>query len=150
MKQTATARRVGIDPQISARPFRLEDCADDIVDVADALGVQRLIAVGYSMGGPVALLARRRHHDRVAGLVLCTSATRFTTLRPGRAAIGGLLASSTRSAPAALRQHPSRQAVTLVGREFAMSSAIVKAAMASASSMPVRGVASSPVPRQAS
>jgi 3-oxoadipate enol-lactonase len=59
-------------------PFRLEDCADDLVRLADALGIERFIAAGYSMGGPVALLARRRHPDRVSGLVLCATAARFT------------------------------------------------------------------------
>ena len=34
--------------------FTLGDCADDAFAVADALGVDRLIAVGYSMGGPIA------------------------------------------------------------------------------------------------
>ena len=33
--------------------FRLVDCADDAVAVADHLGVESLIAVGYSMGGPI-------------------------------------------------------------------------------------------------
>ena len=58
--------------------FRLEDCADDAVAVAAALGIDRFVAVGYSMGGPVAKLAWRRHPDRVAGLVLCATAYRFT------------------------------------------------------------------------
>ena len=46
-------------------PFRLEDCADDVVRLADVLGIDRVIPVGYSMGGPVALLTRRRHPSRV-------------------------------------------------------------------------------------
>ena len=59
------------------RPFRLEDCADDAVFVADALGIDRFVPVGYSMGGPVAMLAWRRHRHRVAGLVLCATARNF-------------------------------------------------------------------------
>lgn len=58
--------------------FRLEDCADDAAAAADALGIDRFIAVGYSMGGPVAKLTWKRHRGRVAGLVLCATAHRFT------------------------------------------------------------------------
>ncbi|MGI9023480.1 MAG: alpha/beta fold hydrolase, partial [Acidimicrobiales bacterium] len=57
--------------------FRLEDCADDVVAVADALGVDRFVAVGYSLGGAVAQLVWRRHPDRVCGLVLCATSRAF-------------------------------------------------------------------------
>jgi pimeloyl-ACP methyl ester carboxylesterase len=57
--------------------FRLEDCADDVAAVADALGIDRFVAAGYSMGTLVAQLAWRRHPDRVAGLVLAAGATHF-------------------------------------------------------------------------
>ena len=60
--------------------FRLVDCADDAVAIADHLGVESLIAVGYSMGGPIAKLCWSRHRDRVRGLVLCATANHF--LRP--------------------------------------------------------------------
>jgi pimeloyl-ACP methyl ester carboxylesterase len=58
-------------------PFRLADCADDAVAVMDALGVDRAIAVGYSMGGPIAQLMWHRHRDRVDGLVLCATSRDF-------------------------------------------------------------------------
>ena len=54
--------------------FRLEDCADDAAAVAAQLGVERLVVVGYSMGGLVAQLMWRRHPSLVAGLVLCSTA----------------------------------------------------------------------------
>lgn len=54
--------------------FRLEDCADDIAALADALGIGRFVAVGYSMGGMVAQLLWRRHPARLSGLVLCATA----------------------------------------------------------------------------
>jgi 3-oxoadipate enol-lactonase len=63
-------------------PFRLEDCADDAVGVADALGLGRFVPVGYSMGGAVAQLVWQRHRARVSGLVLCaTSAVFLETVR---------------------------------------------------------------------
>lgn len=74
----------------SKKPFRLEDCADDVVAVADALGIDTFIPVGYSMGGPIAQLAWRRHPDRVAGLVLCATAPYFAGRRPERLSMLGL------------------------------------------------------------
>lgn len=65
----------------SREPFRLEDCADDVEALADQLRIERFIAVGYSMGGPIAALTWRRHRDRVEGLVLCATAARFVRSR---------------------------------------------------------------------
>ena len=61
------------------RGIRLEDLADDGAAVLDALGVERAIVVGYSLGGAVAQLLWHRHRDRVAGLVLCSTARHFQT-----------------------------------------------------------------------
>ncbi|MGI8686206.1 MAG: alpha/beta fold hydrolase [Acidimicrobiales bacterium] len=63
----------------SRRPFRLEDCADDAAALAAELGIERLIPVGYSMGGPVAQLLWRRHPDLVAGMVLSATACSFSS-----------------------------------------------------------------------
>jgi pimeloyl-ACP methyl ester carboxylesterase len=57
--------------------FRLADCADDVAALADHLGVDRYVPVGYSMGGPIAQLLWLRHREHVAGLVLCATACRF-------------------------------------------------------------------------
>lgn len=62
---------------LRTRYFRLVDCADDAVALAEALGVDSLIAVGYSMGGPIAKLCWSRHRNRVQGLVLCATARHF-------------------------------------------------------------------------
>lgn len=56
---------------------RLSDCADDVAAVLDVLGVERAVVAGYSLGGAVAQLAWRRHPERVAGLVLCSTARHF-------------------------------------------------------------------------
>ncbi len=57
----------------STRSFRLEHCADDIAAVLDRESAGPVIAVGYSMGGPVAQLLWRRHRQRVSGLVMCAT-----------------------------------------------------------------------------
>jgi len=62
---------------IRTHHFRLADCADDAILLADALGIESVIAVGYSMGGPIAKLAWSRHRGRVRGLVLCATANHF-------------------------------------------------------------------------
>ncbi len=58
-------------------PFTLEACADDAAALIAALGIGPVIAVGYSMGGPVATLLWRRHPELVAGVVLCATAPHF-------------------------------------------------------------------------
>jgi len=76
----------------SMRPFRLEDCADDVAALAEELNIDRLIPVGYSMGGPVAALVWRRHRRLVQGLVLCATARRFSQAGPvERVMAGGML-----------------------------------------------------------
>jgi len=71
---------------LATRRFRLEECADDAVHAAEALGAGRLVAVGYSMGGPIASLAWSRHRERVAGLVLCATSRHFASRPAARAA----------------------------------------------------------------
>src|SRR4051794_35060231 len=91
----------------SRRPFRLGDCADDAAALADTLGIERFIAVGYSMGGPVAELTWKRHRDRVEGLVLCATAARFAPSDPRTQALfGGMygLSLAARLTPPALRR----------------------------------------------
>lgn len=83
------------------RPFRLTDCADDAAAVLDALGIDHAIAVGYSMGGPVAMLLWQRHWQRVSGLVLCATAERLTTsdVAQSRLNLLGLIGMGTRALP---------------------------------------------------
>ncbi len=75
--------------------FRLEDCADDAVAVADALGIDHFIPVGYSMGGPIASLVWKQHADRCRGLVLCATSRRFNDTRSKRAAFSILNGTSS-------------------------------------------------------
>ncbi|GAB4011071.1 alpha/beta fold hydrolase [Nocardioides ultimimeridianus] len=62
---------------IRSAGFSLDDCADDGVAVLDALGIARAVVVGYSMGGASAQVLWHRHPDRVAGLVLCSTAAQW-------------------------------------------------------------------------
>ncbi|MGO8874160.1 MAG: alpha/beta fold hydrolase [Acidimicrobiales bacterium] len=61
----------------SVAPFSLEDCADDAAALLAQLGIERAVVVGYSMGGPVALLLAHRHPEACAGLVLEATALEF-------------------------------------------------------------------------
>jgi 3-oxoadipate enol-lactonase len=63
----------------SRRPFRLEDCSDDVAALTQELGTGPVIAVGYSMGGTIAQLLWQRHPEVVSGLVLCATAARFAS-----------------------------------------------------------------------
>jgi 3-oxoadipate enol-lactonase len=71
-------------------PFGLATCADDVVSLLDVLGVEHAVLLGYSMGGPIALLGARRHPMRVRGLVLCATAACFGRNEVGRALLKGV------------------------------------------------------------
>lgn len=62
---------------IRSRHFSLADCADDVVALADVLGIDQVVPVGYSMGGPIAQLIWHRHRARVSGMVLCATSRDF-------------------------------------------------------------------------
>ena len=62
---------------IRSAHFHLVDCADDVAALADVLGIDEFVPVGYSMGGPIAQLVWRRHHSRVSGMVLCATSRDF-------------------------------------------------------------------------
>lgn len=98
----------------SRTPFRLTDCADDAVALLDELGVENVVAVGYSMGGPIAQLIWRRHPKRVLGLVLCATAASFSTTKQDhvRFAMIGTLAQAAKVIPRALRQLIGSQLLT--------------------------------------
>lgn len=58
----------------SAQPFELEDAADDAAALVRELGIDRVVTVGYSMGGPISMHLAHRHPDLVAGLVVQATA----------------------------------------------------------------------------
>lgn len=89
----------------SRRRFRLEDAADDAVALADVLGIDTFVAAGYSMGGPIAQLAWRRHRTRVSGLVLAATFAKQPTSRHESATLRtiGLIGRVSRLASRKLR-----------------------------------------------
>lgn len=52
------------------REVVIADFADDVIAVADGLGIEEFVLFGHSFGGWVAQEAALRHPDRIAGLVL--------------------------------------------------------------------------------
>lgn len=81
---------VGIDHRGHGRglrpdtDFTLEDCADDAADVVRALGVEKVITVGYSMGGPVSFLVQRRHPELVEAMVFQATSMEWRATRSER------------------------------------------------------------------
>ncbi len=98
----------------SRQRFRMRDCADDAAALLDVVGVDRVVAVGYSMGGAVAQLLWRRHPDRVAGLVLCATSRNFggrPQERMGFAVLAGL-ALGARAVPGPVRRRVAGRLIT--------------------------------------
>lgn len=92
--------------------FDLARCADDAAAVLRALGTGPVIAVGYSMGGPIAMLLRRRHSALVDGMVLAATALEWTGTRRERLRwrLGGAVspAVTALASPRAIRRSARR------------------------------------------
>ncbi|HEX4216677.1 MAG TPA: alpha/beta fold hydrolase, partial [Candidatus Dormibacteraeota bacterium] len=58
-------------------PYSIRDMARDLIDLLDALDIERASLCGLSMGGAVALEAARRRPERVDRLVLACTALRL-------------------------------------------------------------------------
>lgn len=57
-------------------PRTLAEHADDLAALLDALGIQRAVIAGLSMGGYIAFEFVRRHRERLRGLVLLDTSPR--------------------------------------------------------------------------
>jgi pimeloyl-ACP methyl ester carboxylesterase len=80
--QMAARRAMGLSIEA---PYRLEDMAADAVGLLDALGHERAVVVGASMGGMIAQTMAIHYPERVSGLVSIMSHTgerRFLVGRP--------------------------------------------------------------------
>ncbi|ODN69965.1 alpha/beta fold hydrolase [Methylobrevis pamukkalensis] len=58
----------------SRRPFSIALFADDVIAACDALGIDRFVVGGMSMGAAIALDIAARHRDRVTALVIARPA----------------------------------------------------------------------------
>jgi pimeloyl-ACP methyl ester carboxylesterase len=97
----------------SRRTFRLTDCAEDAAALVEVLGIGPVIAVGYSMGGPVAQLLWRRHPEVVEGVVLCATSRTFAARPSERVRFRGLTAAAL-----ATRAVPRRLTAEAIARAF--------------------------------
>jgi pimeloyl-ACP methyl ester carboxylesterase len=93
-------------------PYTIDQYADDIVAFLDALGIDRVVMCGLSMGGYIAFSMLRRHRARIRGLILAdTRATADTDeVRANRARLIELIEQQGMNALAA------RQLSSSVGR----------------------------------
>lgn len=88
---TSFATVIGVDHRGHGRglrpdvPFSLEDCADDAAAICQVLGIESVVVVGYSMGGPIAMLMAQRHPHLVSGLVLQATALEWRATARERA-----------------------------------------------------------------
>ncbi|MFW6084597.1 MAG: alpha/beta fold hydrolase [Gemmatimonadota bacterium] len=76
----------------------------DVVELLDALGVERAVVVGQSLGGAIALRLAVRYPERVRGLVVANSLTRVSYRHVGlnRALLVPLAMATTRYLPTSL------------------------------------------------
>ena len=57
--------------------WSFEQCADDVRSLCDALGIERPVVLGHSMGGPIALLYAARHPGHAAGIIVQSGFARW-------------------------------------------------------------------------
>jgi pimeloyl-ACP methyl ester carboxylesterase len=63
-------RAHGLSDPSADGAYEVDNFADDISAVADALGLEKFYLVGHSLGGAAALVYASRHPEKVAGLLL--------------------------------------------------------------------------------
>lgn len=80
------------------RPLTIPRLADALISVLDAVGVERAVLVGNSMGCPISLEIADRFTDRVQGVVLVAPAGGLAN-QPLRRAVRQLAADSVRESP---------------------------------------------------
>jgi proline iminopeptidase len=67
----------------SPESWTLDDWADDLAGVIDALELHRPVVVGVSFGGWVALRYAARHPDQLRGLIVAATTARLPTVDEG-------------------------------------------------------------------
>ncbi|WP_343216666.1 3-oxoadipate enol-lactonase [Deinococcus aestuarii] len=75
---------------VPAGPSSIADHGGDLLGLLDALGIERAVLVGVSVGGMIALDLASRAPERVAGLLLCDTGARIGTAQTWEARIAGV------------------------------------------------------------
>ncbi|MGE0622174.1 MAG: alpha/beta fold hydrolase [Pseudomonadales bacterium] len=110
-------RVVAFDNRDAGRSSRLDhdyplsDMADDVVALADALGIDRFHVLGISLGGMVAQLVAVRHPERVLCLCSVMSTTGNPDLPRSSAAVRGRLTASAASREGRIRLDAENRAI---------------------------------------
>jgi pimeloyl-ACP methyl ester carboxylesterase len=127
-KLAATRQVIAVDlhghgrTQLGSRRIDLVDQGDDMATVVEALGYKQVDAIGYSLGGGVALRFAVQHPDRVRRLVLVSAGFAqngfFPEIRPLQAQLGAALADRMKQTPmyqsyAAIAPNPAEFPVLL-------------------------------------
>jgi pimeloyl-ACP methyl ester carboxylesterase len=81
-----------------ARPLSIPALADAMIRIFDALGIERAVLVGNSMGCPISIEMADHHTDRVEGVVLVAPAGGLNN-QPLRRAVGQLAIDGVRESP---------------------------------------------------
>lgn len=63
-------------------PYRIDDLADDVLELLDALGLARVSYCGVSMGGMVGMWLAGHAPERIERLVLCCTTAGFPSAQP--------------------------------------------------------------------
>jgi 3-oxoadipate enol-lactonase len=67
---------------VAAGPYRIDDLADDVLELLDALGLARVSYCGVSMGGMVGMWLAGHAPERIERLVLCCTTAGFPSAQP--------------------------------------------------------------------
>lgn len=73
----------GLSDFAAPESWTLDDWADDLAGVIDALALHRPVVVGVSFGGWVALRYAARHPDQLGSLVVAATTSRLPTVEEG-------------------------------------------------------------------
>jgi len=92
----------GVAPSSSPpAPYRIADMAADVLGVLDALGLERAVVAGHSLGGWIAETLAVTHAERLRGAVLMGSANESTSYERASLALAREIAASGLELPAA-------------------------------------------------
>jgi pimeloyl-ACP methyl ester carboxylesterase len=95
--------------------WTLDDWADDLAGVIDALDLHRPVVVGVSFGGWVALRHAARHPDQLGGLVIAATTARLPGVEEGAERMGALGGPASAALWRTVHSDPSVEATAAFG-----------------------------------